>query len=97
MDDEGDAGGVEDGPGAGEFRREIGGPGLADERTDLGERLPGDALDVLQLGLGPGGVDVDESAGELALEGDDLEGVAEDVVDGRWRARRRRGGTRRGR
>ena len=80
LDGRGDAG-VGEHPGCGgELGLEVAGAQPADRRAHLGERLPCGGLDRLQLLLGPGGVDVDEPGGELGLDRERGQGVAEHVV-----------------
>ena len=49
-------------------------------RADVGQRLPGQPLDLGDLGLGPVRVEPDQPAGQLGLDRDDGQRVAEDVV-----------------
>ena len=46
----------------------------------VGERVAGEPLEVGELGAGPLGVDVEQPVGELGLDRDDGQRVAEDVV-----------------
>ena len=75
-----DLGGLQRRPGAGQLGRQAQLAHSVDGSAHVGEGVAGEPLDVGDLGAGALRADVDEPVGELGLDGDDGQRVAEDVV-----------------